>query len=41
MQVIIGTMSPERIRDIAAASTLSLSREEWYEIYRAAGNVLP
>lgn len=41
MQVIIGTMNPERIRDIAPASDIILHREEWYEIYRAAGNALP
>lgn len=41
MQVIIGTMNVKRIRDIAPASDLRLSRDEWYEIYRAAGNVLP
>ena len=41
MQVIIGTMSSKRISDISKASNIILSREDWYEIYRAAGNVLP
>lgn len=41
MQVVVGTMNPERITDIASASEVKLSRQEWYEIYRAAGNVLP
>lgn len=41
MQVVVGTMNPERIGDIASASEIKLSRQEWYEIYRAAGNVLP
>jgi predicted oxidoreductase len=41
MQVVVGTMNPERIADIASASEIKLSRQEWYEIYRAAGNVLP
>lgn len=41
MQVVIGTMNIERIRDIAAVSGVKLTRHEWYEIYRAAGNVLP
>jgi len=41
MQVILGTMNPERIRDIASASEVKLTRQEWYEIYCAAGNVLP
>lgn len=41
MQVIAGTMNKERIKEIAKASEIKLSREEWYEIYRAAGNILP
>ena len=41
MQVIIGTMNSKRISDISKASNIILSREDWYEIYRAAGNVLP
>lgn len=41
IQVIIGTMNRERISGIAQASEIYLTREEWYEIYRAAGNVLP
>lgn len=41
MQVIAGTMNKERIKEIAKASEVVLSREEWYEIYRAAGNILP
>ena len=41
MQAIIGTTSPERVKLVAAASQVVLSREHWYEIYRAAGNKLP
>lgn len=41
MQVILGTMNPERIKTYAAASDVKLSREEWYEIYRVAGNKVP
>ncbi|EKZ0267533.1 aldo/keto reductase family oxidoreductase [Listeria monocytogenes] len=40
-QTVVGTMNPGRIDDIAKASDVTLSREEWYEIYRAAGNQLP
>ncbi|MBF2442148.1 aldo/keto reductase family oxidoreductase [Listeria innocua] len=40
-QTVVGTMNPGRIADIAKASNVTLSREEWYEIYRAAGNQLP
>ncbi|ACS85506.1 aldo/keto reductase [Musicola paradisiaca] len=41
MQVVVGSMNPGRIAAMAAASELRLAREEWYEIYRAAGNTLP
>ena len=41
MQPIIGTMNLGRLKDSCKASEIHLKREEWYEIYRAAGNVLP
>ena len=41
MQPIIGTMNTGRLKDSIKASDIYLTREEWYEIFRAAGNVLP
>ena len=41
IQTIVGTMTPERLTTIAKATDIDLTREEWYEIYRAAGNQLP
>jgi predicted oxidoreductase len=41
IQTIIGTTNPGRVSDMAKASDFKLSREEWYEIYRSAGNKLP
>lgn len=41
IQAIVGSMNPERLTGIAKASDVELTRQEWYEIYRAAGNVLP
>lgn len=41
MQPVTGTMNTERLRDCCKASDIYLTREEWYEIYRAAGNKLP
>jgi len=41
MQPVIGTMNLERLKDCVKASEITLTREEWYEIYRAAGNILP
>jgi predicted oxidoreductase len=41
MQTVLGTTKPERIREVAAACEVTISRPHWYEIYRAAGNILP
>jgi predicted oxidoreductase len=41
MQPVTGTINPARLRDCVKAAELSLSREEWYAIYLAAGNILP
>ncbi|HBY06812.1 MAG TPA: aldo/keto reductase [Chloroflexi bacterium] len=41
MQPIIGTTTPDRVRDICKASDIKLTRQEWYDIYLAAGNTLP
>ncbi|MBL4937056.1 aldo/keto reductase family oxidoreductase [Clostridium sp. YIM B02515] len=41
IQPIAGTTNAKRLKDICKASSIELSREEWYEIYRAAGNKLP
>lgn len=41
MQPIVGTTNPSRLKDICQASTIALTRPEWYEIYLAAGNKLP
>jgi predicted oxidoreductase len=41
MQPVIGTMNIDRLIDCIKASDVQLTREEWYSIYRAAGNILP
>ena len=41
MQPIVGTTNLERVKQVALASGVSLTRQEWYEIYQAAGNTLP
>lgn len=40
-QPILGSMNPDRIREMARAPEVALSRPQWYELYRAAGRVLP
>jgi predicted oxidoreductase len=41
MQPIVGTTNPSRLRDIAQASAVEMTRQEWYALYLAAGNTLP
>lgn len=41
IQTIVGTTNAKRLKDICNASNVELTRQEWYEIYRAAGNKLP
>ncbi|MFV0401462.1 MAG: aldo/keto reductase family oxidoreductase [Oscillospiraceae bacterium] len=41
MQPITGTMNEGRLLDCIKATEITLTREEWYEIYLAAGHRLP
>jgi predicted oxidoreductase len=41
MQPIVGTTNAGRVKDICKASDITITREEWYGIYLAAGNKLP
>jgi predicted oxidoreductase len=41
IQPVTGTTNQQRLADCAAATKLTLTREEWYAIYKAAGNTLP
>ena len=41
IQTIVGTTNKNRLRDICTASNVNLTRQEWYEIYLSAGNMLP
>ena len=41
MQPVTGTTNLERLKDCLRASEIEITREEWYEIYRSAGNILP
>ncbi|MBQ3094008.1 MAG: aldo/keto reductase, partial [Clostridia bacterium] len=41
MQVIAGTMNPDRLKEICAAADVTLTRAEWYALYKAAGHQLP
>ncbi len=41
MQPVTGTTDPTRLADCLAAANVTLTREDWYKIYTAAGNILP
>jgi predicted oxidoreductase len=41
IQVILGTTKPQRLIDSCKGADLPLTREEWYEIYKVAGNTIP
>ena len=41
VQVIVGTGNPEHIINAAKAADITLTRRQWYDLYKAAGNRLP
>ena len=40
-QVVTGTVKTAHLKEIAAGADVTITREEWYEIYLAAGHILP
>ncbi|WP_050339778.1 aldo/keto reductase [Lactiplantibacillus pentosus] len=41
MQVILGSMNPQHLDESIAGADVTLTRQEWYDVYFAAGNDLP
>ena len=41
MQIVLGSSKPARIRDAMDGLNVTLSREEWYELYLSSGNIVP
>ena len=41
IQVLTGTTNLQRMKECCRGSELPLTKQEWYEIYQAAGNKLP
>lgn len=41
MQVLLGSMTPSRITEMAAGADVDLTAQEWYDLYLSAGNDLP
>ena len=41
MQILAGTMKIDRFNEICKACDIKLSKEDWYQVFMAAGNILP
>ena len=41
IQAIVGSTNKKRIQETAKADAVQMTREEWYELYLAAGKQLP
>ncbi len=41
MQVVLGTTRPDRVKESVAGAGVTLSREEWYRLFTAAGYIVP
>lgn len=41
IQVVLGTTNPQRLKDACTSTDITLTRKEWYDIYKAAGNIVP
>jgi len=41
MQVVTGTTNPVRLHQIAKGADVTLTRAEWYELFEAAGHIVP
>lgn len=41
IQVVLGTTTPERVAGAALGSDLPLTRPQWYELFEAAGHIVP
>ncbi len=41
MQPIVGSVRPERMAEIAKAADVTITHDEWYELYKSTGKKLP
>jgi predicted oxidoreductase len=41
MQVVTGTTNPDRVTAAAKGADIVLTKVEWYDLYRAAGHIVP
>ncbi|KKI92000.1 aldo/keto reductase [Bacillus sp. SA1-12] len=41
IQVVTGTTNAQRLKDACKGSDIPLTREEWYQLYKAGGKIVP
>ena len=41
IQVLLGTTNEKRLKDYALADGITLSREDWYGVYKETGHIIP
>lgn len=41
MQPIVGSVNPQRLQQICAAADVTITRQEWYDLYCSTGKTLP
>ena len=41
MQPIVGSVNPQRLQQICDASDVTITRQEWYDLYCSTGKKLP
>jgi predicted oxidoreductase len=41
IQVVLGTTKVNRMKEACQGADIILTREEWYQVYKAAGNIVP
>jgi len=41
MQVVAGTLRPDRLAEIARGADVVLAKPDWYELFTAAGHIIP
>ncbi|WP_318509440.1 aldo/keto reductase [Bacillus sp. T3] len=41
IQVVLGTTNADRLKDACKGSEITLTREEWYQLYKASGKIVP
>ncbi len=41
IQIVLGSMSPSRLNEMLDGADVTLERQDWWDLYVAAGNLIP